>query len=87
MSRVVSIQDPAYEMLAVTQAKLNLITKEPNSLSHTVSFSLDITDTWLQKALQEAQRNPNYGKALSEAMRRGDKQETFELLAELLRGN
>jgi hypothetical protein len=79
LPKIVSINDRAYEQVVDATGKLMQITKKSNSLSSTVTFSVDIIDTLLQKVLIEVNQNSAYREKLNEAIQNKDTERLIRL--------
>ena len=79
MPKIVSINDRAYEQVVDATGKLMQITKKSNSLSSTVTFSVEIIDTLLQKVLIEVNQNSAYREKLNEAIQNKDTERLIRL--------
>jgi hypothetical protein len=78
-TRVISVQERAYKTLAKATGELMALTNEVPSLSLTADVSISVMDTVLQRVLIVAQKDSEYLEALSDAVKKRDREKIMRL--------
>jgi hypothetical protein len=80
MSKVISVKDETYNLLAGATGRIMQMSQQPTSMSSTVDFSISITDNLLQRVLIDSRRNSIYRDQLAAAFKKKDREEVVRIL-------